>query len=1578
MSITSVVNDTVTSVSLINAQKPLPPTITNYSVGGLDDTALDPAGGQTVQINGTGFLAGATITFDGNAVAVVTYVNPNRLTFTSPAKSAGTYTIYVVNPDGGTAIYIPGIIYSVLPTWTTSAGTLGSYYETTSISNTVVASGDAPITYSLYSGSLPTGSTLYANGVITGTAPVDSSSTTYSFTIEAIDAQLQGSTRSFSLTINVDVVTWVSPANATTYTSAVDSAIANVTLSATDAAGYAVSYSANALPTGLSLTGSNIAGTPTVIADSSTLLTATAATTNRTAVRTINWSITVANDPYFEYNTLLIPGASTTFVDDASTNNFAVTINGDTKPNSMNPYSPGYYSNYFDGTGDYLVTPTNSAFTFGTGDLTLECWIYQTATSVSTYRVIFSDNVYGDAGGYSLYTYNNALNLWKGGSEVIAPAGTFALNSWTHVAWTRSGSSNRLFINGTQVGATTTDATNYTSTASYIGASKLGTFAFAGYISNARIVKGTAVYTSNFTPSTTPLTAISGTSLLTCQSNRFIDTSTNNFAITVFGNTTVNSFDPFTPNSNYSTYGSAYFDGTGDYLTLPSASQATLTANSNFTFESYVYLTGYSGTYNGIWGGNSGDIVLAYSSANSWGLYPALAGSPPFMYSGMNVLNGMFNRWAHVALTRNGNSWNLWVDGVSVATATQTSTSIPNTTKSIGSEGAGANPMIGYISDARYTSSAVYTTAFTPPSAPLTAIANTQLLTLQNNQSVNNNVFLDNSTNNFFVTRNGNTTQGTFSPYGGNWSNYFTGSSYLNAGTTASNFLCTGSATGITATFEAWVFPTAYSTGASAWMFSPIHAKGATYFNFGVRNGAVRFYWYDGAYKNVDSTSTSDVPLNTWTHMAVTISGSTIKIYVNGVLNTTSATYTGIASAGANQIEYIGVEGNVPTYFSGYISNYRLNNTVVYSTSFTPSTTPLIAITGTRLLTCQSNSFIDNSNSFAVAVTGSTTVQRFSPFNPSSVTPTSYSVYFDGNGDYLTLSQQTALSLGTGDFTVEAWVYPTANPVSTFYSIMDARGSVVAAPWAAGLRVYSGILKIEFYDGTQIPGSITVPLNAWTHVAFARSGTTLRGFTNGVLDINTTMSTNLNIPAGTQVIGAIVDPGYATGYISNMRVVKGTAVYTSAFVPPTTPLTAIANTSLLTCQSPTFVDNSTNNFTITAFGNSKPTQQNPFGYTSATTTGYTVSTIGGSGYFDGTGDNLSLTTVTAVGTSNTTVEFWFYPTSASVTYRGIYDSRSATDTNTGYGIFQYGLTIEVYGNGLKVASAANAFAINVWNHVALVRTSGTCQLYINGIASGSNGSYSSSLTSTIRRIGDGVTIAYPFVGYISDVREATTSLYTSNFVPPAQPLTAIQNTGLLLNMTSAGIYDDAMMNDMESVGDAKLSTAVSKFGGSSMRFDGTGDYLFSATNIINLSFGTGDFTVECWAYWNAGVADGGFVGSVSNNGMDFAYLSGTLRIGRVNQAWDSTFSSFTPTAAVWYHIAFTRNSGTARVFVNGTQVGSNSTNNNSYAPTGGMTIGTSNTGDRNFNGYLDDLRITKGYARYTSNFTPPTIPFPVY
>jgi hypothetical protein len=111
-------------------------------------------------------------------------------------------------------------------------------------------------------------------------------------------------------------------------------------------------------------------------------------------------------------------------------------------------------------------------------------------------------------------------------------------------------------------------------------------------------------------------------------------------------------------------------------------------------------------------------------------------------------------------------------------------------------------------------------------------------------------------------------------------------------------------------------------------------------------------------------------------------------------------------------------------------------------------------------------------------------------------------------------------------------------------------------------------------------------------------------------------------------------------------VVKGTAVYTSNFTPSITPLTAISGTSLLTCQSPTFVDNSTNNFTITAVGNSRPTQQNPFGITNELTNGYTANTVGGSAYFDGTGDYLTVPSNTIFQiTGNVTIEAYVYATS---------------------------------------------------------------------------------------------------------------------------------------------------------------------------------------------------------------------------------------------------------------------------------------------------------------------------------------------
>ena len=254
-----------------------------------DDTAANPAGGQTITVNGSGFATGAVVYVAGSVVSLTVVVSPSAITFTSPAKAAGNYTLILVNLDGGTATFIPGMQYSGVPTWSTSAGSLANVYESASVSSTLVATSDSTVSYSVTSGALPAGVTLNsATGIVAGTAPaVASGSGTYSFTANAKDGENQDTPRNFSITVNADAVTWSSPADNTTVAPTVGSIFVQA-LSATSAAGKTITYSANSLPSGLSIVGTNITGTPTTAGNVTSLITATAATTGKTANITLN------------------------------------------------------------------------------------------------------------------------------------------------------------------------------------------------------------------------------------------------------------------------------------------------------------------------------------------------------------------------------------------------------------------------------------------------------------------------------------------------------------------------------------------------------------------------------------------------------------------------------------------------------------------------------------------------------------------------------------------------------------------------------------------------------------------------------------------------------------------------------------------------------------------------------------------------------------------------------------------------------------------------------------------------------------------------------------------------------------------------------------------------------------------------------------------------------------------------------------------------------------------------------------------------------------------------------------------
>jgi hypothetical protein len=196
----------------------------------------------------------------------------------------------------------------------------------------------------------------------------------------------------------------------------------------------------------------------------------------------------------------------------------------------------------------YLSLPSAATpFSFP-GDFTIEHWLRPTSTSF--YPLTFSTvSNYTTSNGFRIYmdAYSSNIGIASGGSAILAASTALTLNVWTHVAVVRSGSTITIYQGGSSVGSLS-NSTSFIGDAPVIGnvAGAGGPYYWPGYVSNLRVVKGTAVYTSSFTPPTTPLTAISGTQLLTCQSpTTIIDASTNNYTLTNTGGTTASALSPF-------------------------------------------------------------------------------------------------------------------------------------------------------------------------------------------------------------------------------------------------------------------------------------------------------------------------------------------------------------------------------------------------------------------------------------------------------------------------------------------------------------------------------------------------------------------------------------------------------------------------------------------------------------------------------------------------------------------------------------------------------------------------------------------------------------------------------------------------------------------------------------------------------------------------------------------------------------------------------------------------------------------------------------------------------------------------
>ena len=885
---------------------------------------------------------------------------------------------------------------------------------------------------------------------------------------------------------------------------------------------------------------------------------------------------------------LLILGEGTngsTSITDSSQNALAVTVVGNTNISTAQKPTGMTSSIYLDGTGDYLTIADNSVLELSNKNFTIEFWINTTgstqydaliaresaAPATSGMWQFLMNSASATAGDVAFWSYD--YNSFT--SAMLQTTGVSIRDgAWHHIALVRNGSSWAIYIDGVSRATQTSSITiGDISSGYWIGNNQqYPTRDFPGYLSNIRWTVGTALYTKNFVPPILPLSTTQASTVYpdllllgngTNGSTTITDSSPNAFTITRNGDTNIS-----TAQYPVGMTSSIYFDGTGDYVTA--ADNANLRPGAGaFTLEAWVYRSA-SGTAHTIYakGGASTGIEFQVTSTN---VLRFTATTTNIDSTGTIAAT----TWTHVAVVREGTGTNqtkLYINGTQDGQGTVATDFTQTEEVRVGTDRGATNNFSGYISNVRFTKgTALYTQKFNVPLLPLpsssVSIGASPSLYITGNGINNSTNIIDSSSNAFTITRNGDTKiSTTTAPTGMVSSIYFDGNGdYLaapdSAFTLGSNDF----------TAECWFYATTLSTNIPNIFYINGQANTA-YAALRLQlesNGAVLLLMTKTASSwdvNV-SSATGVVQINTWYHVSVVRNGTNVVVYLNGS-SIISTTVSGSLYAGV--LNWIGrVSYFSSIYFSGYLSNIRIiNGTALYTATFVPPPLPLLSnfnyISYPSLLlrgagTNGSTTFTDSSpNAFTVTAFGNAQIST-----AQAPTGMSSSMYFDGTGDYLTISDNEAWDFGTGNFTVEAWVYPQGSAANQrIYSQYNTFANQVS------LR-RNDTNNVQFFVVSSsatlvnLTTTATLNINAWNQVAIVRNGNVFTIYLNGVSAATSTASITYPNVASSLFISTYdgVNEGW-NGYISNIRFIKGAALYRSNFTPPVLPLSATPETNL--------------------------------------------------------------------------------------------------------------------------------------------------------------------------------------------------------------------------------------------------------------------------------------------------------------------------------------------------------------------------------------------------------------------------------
>jgi hypothetical protein len=879
-------------------------------------------------------------------------------------------------------------------------------------------------------------------------------------------------------------------------------------------------------------------------------------------------------------------------------------------PHSTTGWGSLYFSNATTttNTAANIALGSNTGFAFGTGQFTIEAWVYVTNFNSNNTFPIFqatSSTSIGSGMVWFAVTPTTVIIAQHGSSVSFTPTTTINTSTWYHIAVVRSASNVTVYVNGTSIGSTTTGANGNIFGATFSQSGGLIGYVITpsnanGYISNLRITNGGAVYTTNFTPSTTPLTPIvpAGTCVLLMNGN--------NAAV----NDLTTRMPIFTSNAviSNSTYRfgsrSLYFNGTNAYAILPYTQFSNIYAG-DFTIELWV---------------NSGNVSVQSATIAQWsqiagntnaGFVVMINGSGrPVFYWGptatilmTSAVSILANNWYHIAVTRSGNNFTMWLNGASVATATNSTTftsgnGTANGTcvvvqpitmgnyigTSAGVVGAsGINYFSGFLDEIKITQGiARYTAAFTPADSPTlaqdgtTGIAINQFyastaLQIDANGTNGSTSFTDSSRYNNTIAVQGGATISAVNPYLGSGSALFNGTnSAINTAytSTVGSFSTTNDWT-----IDFFVKVSAYPAVAYC-LFCSSAAPGTSYTSAGGLNfigymnttGGIEIEFTNnrstGAF--VDPGYVGNVPLNTWTHVAFVYNSTfnTLRTFVAGI-EVGNIVMVGMQPAISPARFTIGAidsgySASPRRFLSGNIDRFRCTLGQRYNGKFVPDPTSNDpnSTNISLLLMCDgangSTTFIDTVGKTVTNV-GSTAIATLpAKFGTGCAS-------FNGSSQYLTVPDSTDLNLATGDFTVETWYNISATPGISSALITRCSSNVLTA---ADLQYFigfvsGGTLTARIYSASTIytVADLSGPLNdsKWHHVALVRSGNVFSFYVDGKLRGSITQAITLNNGAWSTYIGGNTQSGttyYYNGYQDDIRITKGIARYTANFQAP--------------------------------------------------------------------------------------------------------------------------------------------------------------------------------------------------------------------------------------------------------------------------------------------------------------------------------------------------------------------------------------------------------------------------------------------